>query len=144
MKIYIGADHAGFKMKEELQSWLKSEFGSDVIDIGTFDELPVDYPIVAREVSEKVFENPGARGILVCGSGQGMCISANKHKGVRAGLAESEERARAAREHNDINVLCLGSRFTDIEIAKKIVKIFLSTEFSKEERHQKRVALIES
>jgi len=142
MKIYIGADHAGFEMKEALQDYLK-ESGHAVTDLGTFSSDSVDYPVIAREVAEKVFENDGSRGVLVCGSGEGMCMTANKTKGVRAGLADSPERASATREHNDANIVCIGSRFTELEVAKQIVDTFLTTEFSSEERHQRRVDLIE-
>ena len=143
MRVYIGADHAGYEMKEELQDYLKG-VGYEVTDLGTFSSDSVDYPVIAREVAEKVFENEGARGILVCGSGEGMCMTANKTKGVRAALADNPERASAAREHNDANVVCIGARFTDFEVAKQIVDTFLTTEFSSEERHQRRVDLIES
>lgn len=143
MQIYLGADHAGYEMKEALQAFLKKSAGYKVTDLGTFSPDPVDYPIIAREVAEKVFENQGARGILICGSGEGMCITANKTRNVRAGLADTVERAKVMREHNDANVVCLGARFTDIETAKKIVEVFLTTAFSTEERHKKRVEMIE-
>lgn len=143
MKIYIGADHAGFEMKEALQAYLKESGEHQVTDLGTFSSDSVDYPVIAREVAEKVFENEGSRGILVCGSGEGMCMTANKTRGVRAGLADSPERVAATREHNNANVVCIGSRFTDLETAKQIVDTFLTTEFSPEERHQRRVDLIE-
>lgn len=143
MQIYLGADHAGYEMKEALQAWLKKFADYKVTDIGTFSPDPFDYPIIAREVAEKVFENQSTRGILICGSGEGMCITANKMRGIRAGLADSVERAKAMREHNDANIVCLGSRFTDLETAKKIVETFLTTAFSTAERHKKRVDMIE-
>ncbi|MDP4008351.1 MAG: ribose 5-phosphate isomerase B [Candidatus Peregrinibacteria bacterium] len=143
MHIYLGADHAGYEMKEALQAWLKETTDHSVIDLGTFSTDPVDYPVIGREVAEKVFENEGSRGILVCGSGEGMCMAANKMRNVRAALADTPERAKASREHNDANIVCLGSRFTDLETAKKIVETFLTTEFSTEERHQKRVDMID-
>ncbi len=142
MKVYIGADHAGFKMKEALQASLKAK-GYDVVDLGAFNEEPTDYPVIAREVSEKVYENQGARGILICGSGEGMCMTANKHRGVRAALADTPLRAKTAREHNDANIVCIGARFTDEKTAEQIVEAFLSTQFSSEKRHKNRVEMIE-
>ncbi|MBT6069365.1 ribose 5-phosphate isomerase B [Candidatus Peregrinibacteria bacterium] len=142
MRIYIGADHAGYEMKEALQVFLK-ETGHEVTDLGTFSEEAMDYPLIAREVAEKVFENEGSMGVLVCGSGEGVCMTANKTRGVRAALADTPERAASSREHNNANVLCLGARFTELEVAKQIVTTFLETEFSDAERHQRRVTMIE-
>ncbi len=139
----MGADHAGYEMKEDLQNWLKELGGYELTDLGTFSPEAVDYPLIAREVAEKVFENQGSMGILVCGSGEGVCMTANKTRGIRAALADTPERAASSREHNNANVLCLGSRFTELEVAKQIVETFLKTPASDAERHQRRVAMIE-
>lgn len=142
-RIYIGSDHAGFDMKGELNAYLE-ENGYDVVDLGSFTPEPVDYPDIAREVGEKVSENHGARGVLICGSGIGVAIAANKIQGIRATVAVNEEMAVSAREHNDINVVTLGARTTDLETAKKIVMAFLNTEFeSTEERRVRRVEKID-
>lgn len=137
--VFIGSDHAGFKVKEELKSYIGGK-DFDVTDLGCFSEEPVDYPDIAREVSEKVYEHDGSFGILICGSGVGMSMAANKMTGIRAVLAGSEEVAELSRKHNDANVLALGARVMEIGLMKKVVDKFLSTDFEKgEERHVKRV-----
>lgn len=143
MRIYIGSDHAGYPLKNVLKDFLEQEFAPEIVDLGTFSEDSVDYPDIAREVSEKVFENPGSFGILSCGTGIGMCIVANKHKGIRAVDAANEHMAEMGRKHNDANVLCLGARMLDPEEAKKIAKKFLMTEFDGDERHARRIKKIE-
>lgn len=141
--IYIGSDHAGYKEKESLREYLKTQ-NYHVIDLGCFNEDACDYPDIADEVGEKVSESEdGARGILFCGTGIGMSIAANKLKGVRAALCNDEAAAEMARKHNDANVVTMGARVTGIEEQKKIAMKFLTTEFegSKEggERHLRRV-----
>lgn len=142
MNLYIGSDHAGYSMKNSLKEYLIGA-GHDVVDLGAFSEDSVDYPDIAREVSEKVLENPGAKGVLICGTGIGMQMTANKLKGIRATVATNEGMAEMSRKHNDANVITLGGRTTDLELAKKIVDKFLSTEFENEERHVRRVKKIE-
>ncbi len=142
MRIYMGADHAGYPLKEILQSYLKT-LGHDPVDLGTFNEEPVDYPDFAREVSEKVYENPDSLGLLVCGSGTGMCIAANKHIGIRAASVTTPDLAKYARAHNDANVLCLGARFIQEDVAREVVKVFLETSFE-DGRHSKRVEKIKA
>mgnify|MGYP001490618322 CR=1 FL=1 len=142
MNLYIGSDHAGYQMKNLLKQHL-IDVGHDVVDIGAFSEDSIDYPDVAREVSEKVVENPGTFGVLVCGTGIGMQISANKVPGIRATVATDENMAEMSRKHNDANVITLGGRTTSIEVAKKIVDKFLSTSFEDEERHARRVKKME-
>jgi ribose 5-phosphate isomerase B len=142
MNLYVGSDHAGYSMKNSLKEYLMGE-GHDIVDVGTFSEDSVDYPDIAREVSEKVLENPGAFGVLVCGTGIGMQMTANKLKGIRATVATNENMAEMSRKHNDANVITLGGRTTDLELAKKIVDKFLATEFENEERHVRRVKKIE-
>jgi len=140
--IYIGSDHAGYKEKESLREYLKTQ-GYQLIDLGCFNEDSCDYPDIADEVGEKVSETQGARGILFCGTGIGMSIAANKLKGVRAALCNDEAAAEMARRHNDANVITMGARVTGMEEQKKIATKFLTTEFegSKKggERHLRRV-----
>jgi len=137
MKILIGADHAGFKLKEELKEYIK-QLGYNVQDYGTNSEEAVDYPLIASKVAKDAAKNK-ARGILICGSGIGMSITANKIKGIRAAVCHNEFTAEVARTHNDSNILCLGSRDIEKDMAKKIVKIWLKTKFIGEERHQRRI-----
>ena len=136
--VYIGADHGGFELKEIVKKHLH-DAGVRIVDLGTFTNDSVDYPDVAREVAEKVAEYDVNFGILICGSGTGVCIAANKYKGIRAANAESLEIAKLAREHNNANVLCMGGRFIAPELALKMVDTFLNTPFSNEERHVRRV-----
>lgn len=141
--IYIGSDHGGYELKNKIKEYLK-QGGRKVIDIGVFQiEEPADYPDIAHEVAEKVRENEGSRGILVCGTGVGMCMAANKVKDIRAAVCESEQTVEMSRKHNDSNMLCLGGRILQDAKALKMVDIFLDTEFEKEERHIRRVGKIE-
>jgi ribose 5-phosphate isomerase B len=149
MKIYIGADHGAFKLKEILREYLSSKKacprqGSriEIIDCGTFSEESVDYPDIAKLVSEKVLKDKNSFGILMCGTGIGISMSANKIKGIRAALCANEYMARMARLHNDANVLCIGGRVIGDELAKSIVDAFMVTDFSFEERHKKRIEKI--
>jgi len=142
MLIYLGSDHGGYEMKNALVDYLGSTDGGghDVVDLGCFSMDAIDYPDMAREVCEKVIVNPDSRGVLVCGTGIGMEISANKFDGIRATVATDENMAEMSRRHNNANVITLGGRTTDIELAKKIVTKFLATDFeSGEERHVRRV-----
>ena len=140
MTIAIGSDHAGFSLKEEVKSRL-TEKGYTVTDFGTHSADSVDYPDFAHPVAEAVEKNKAERGILICGSGNGVCITANKHAGVRAALCWNEELAALARQHNDANVLCIPSRFITSETAFAMVNTFISTSFEGG-RHQKRVEKI--
>lgn len=143
MPIYIGSDHAGFDAKNELKPFLE-ENKFEITDLGCFTSEPYDYPDIAREVSEKVLEVEGSLGILICGTGIGMSMAANKLTGIRAAVATSEEMAEASRKHNDANVLAMGSRTTNAEDMKKIALKFLRTGFEKDkERHVRRVEKIE-
>ncbi|MCK5282980.1 MAG: ribose 5-phosphate isomerase B [Nanoarchaeota archaeon] len=137
MKVIIGSDHGGYGLKEKLKEYLASK-GIDLEDMGTNSEESCDYPDYAAKAAKKVQET-GNTGILVCGTGIGMSMAANKFKGIRAALCYDEYTARMAREHNDANILCLGERTTKDEDAKKIVDVFLATDSSKEERHKRRV-----
>lgn len=138
--VFIGSDHAGYEAKTGLKPFIES-LGFAVTDLGAFDANPIDYPDVAREVSEKVIEHApdGARGILICGSGIGMAMAANKLKGIRAVLAADEATAEISRQHNDANVLTMGARTTNLDLMKKIVEKFFTTSFENVERHVRRV-----
>jgi ribose 5-phosphate isomerase B len=141
--IYIAADHRGFSLKEKLGAYLK-ERGYEVEDLGALEHNKEDdYPDFAKLVSEKVALNPGSRGILICGSGIGIAIAANKHKGIRAGTVMKPEQARAAVNDEDLNVLALSADYSTEEEAKEIVKAFLGTKFSGAERHKRRLQKIE-
>jgi len=141
MKIVIGADHGGFELKEEIKKFVE-KLGYDVEDKGTNSLESVDYPIYAKKVAKEVASDKDKLGILVCGTGLGMSMAANKIKGIRAALAYNESSAKLAKEHNNANVLCLGGREFSTEKAKKIVKLFLETHFSKADRHKRRVGEI--
>ncbi|MFA6171824.1 MAG: ribose 5-phosphate isomerase B [Patescibacteria group bacterium] len=139
--IYIASDHAGVALKKELSVLLKKK-KYRVKDLGPFTADSVDYPDFAKIAAKAVKGQPGSKGILICGTGIGMSMAANKLKGVRAALCYSLETARLSREHNDANVLCLGARLTEMKLAKKIVNTWLATEFADGERHVRRVKKI--
>lgn len=140
MKIAIGSDHGGFELKNELAGWLASE-GYEVEDCGPADGGRVDYPDYAAHVARAVSGGQADQGVLVCGSGIGMSIAANKFAGVRAAVVQDTEHARLAREHNNANILCLGARFTASELARSIVQTWLQAE-CEGERHHARIAKI--
>jgi ribose 5-phosphate isomerase B len=141
MKIAIGADHAGFALKEKLRQRL-SEQGHEVIDFGTASGESCDYPDYAQPVARNVAQGQADRGLLVCSTGIGMAIAANKVAGVRAAPAQSEDEVRLTREHNDANVLTLGAKYLDEGHAAALIEIFLNTEFAGG-RHARRVAKME-
>ncbi|HVF49233.1 MAG TPA: ribose 5-phosphate isomerase B [Pyrinomonadaceae bacterium] len=140
MKIALASDHAGYEEKERLKPLLR-ELGVEFEDLGTVSEESVDYPDYARKVGERVARGGAEQGLLVCGSGTGMAIAANKVAGVRAAVAWSEETARLARQHNDANVLTIGARTTPVEEIPKIVRAWFGTSFDGG-RHAGRVAKI--
>lgn len=140
MRVALGADHAGVHLKDALRSLLESR-GIVALDLGTTDQASVDYPDFAARVARAVAAGSADRGILVCGTGLGMAIAANKVDGVRAAPVVDVESARLAREHNDANVLALGARVTPPEIAQQIVSTFLDTPFAGG-RHQRRLEKI--
>ncbi len=139
-RIIIGADHAGFSLKEGLRGFL-AEQGWKVLDAGTYSEEAVDYPDFARPVADSVSSGQMDRGILVCGSGIGMSITANRFPGVRAALCADEETARLSRRHNDSNILILAGRKTGLDEARKIVAAWLATDFEGG-RHERRLGKI--
>jgi ribose 5-phosphate isomerase B len=140
MKVALASDHAGYAEKERLKPLLQ-QLGLEVEDLGAVSEESVDYPDYARRVGEAVAQGSAQQGLLVCGSGTGMAIAANKVQGVRAAVAWSEETARLARQHNDANVLAIGARTTPAEDIPKIVRAWFSTAFDGG-RHTARVAKI--
>ena len=138
MKVAIGGDHAGFSLKTELIP-LIIEMGHEVIDCGTDSTAPVDYPDYSRAVGEMVRDGAVDRGIVVCGSGAGATVAANKVNGVRAALAHDHYSAHQCVEHDDVNVLTMGSRVIGVAIASEVTRAFLDAEFSGEERHLRRL-----
>lgn len=136
----IGADHAGYEAKETIKEYLQEKM-IEVKDFGTFSKESCHYPVFAEKVSRSVASGECEKGILVCGSGIGVSIAANKIKGIRAALCYEPLLAEMARKHNDANVLCLGARFSGAETVKKITDVFLKTEFEGG-RHAERVKLI--
>jgi ribose 5-phosphate isomerase B len=141
--IAIGSDHAGYEYKEQLKKLL-DEVGKPYQDFGANSPDSVDYPDIAHNVSKTVASGKCPMGILICGTGIGMSIAANKHKGIRAAVCESQASAKLSREHNDANILCLGARTTSWETAVEIIKTFISTPFSGGERHMNRIQKIHS
>jgi ribose 5-phosphate isomerase B len=135
LKIAIGSDHAGFDYKEAIAKWLNSDL---LKDFGTHSPESADYPDFAHPVASAVENGEFDFGILVCGSANGVAITANKHQGIRAAICWNEELAGLARKHNNANIVCIPARFISIELAEKIVQIFLSTEFEGG-RHANRV-----
>lgn len=139
MKVYLGTDHAGFELKEKIKAYL-NEGHYEVEDCGAFEfDKNDDYPDFISKAAEKVSKYPTSRGIIFGKSGAGECIVANKIKRIRAILGFNMENVKLAREHNDANILSLGSAFTNTELAKELVIIFLQTPFSNEERHIRRI-----
>lgn len=138
MKIAIGCDHAGYDYKDELVQFL-GEWGYDVIDMGTNSPDSVDYPDIAAKVCTAVVNGEAERGVLICGTGIGMSIAANKIDGIRCALCSESYSARLTRLHNDSNVLSMGARTIGIELAADVMKTFLETEFPAEERNVRRI-----
>ena len=144
MRIALGADHAGFEFKQQVSDILTS-LGHEVDDLGAhrFDPLD-DYPDFTRPVAESVATGSADRGLLVCGSGVGASIAANKIAGIRAAMCHDTYSARQGVEHDDMNVLCLGARIVGIELAREIISAFLGARFSAEERHVRRLAKVKA
>jgi ribose 5-phosphate isomerase B len=142
MIIAIGADHGGFRLKKEIVEFFKKR-GYAVNDLGTFSDEPVDYPDYAQAVSREIRLKKADKGILICGSGVGACVAANKFPGIRAAICHDTFSAHQGVEDDDINILCLGARVIGPELAKDIVRVWLSASFSGVERHRRRLAKIE-
>ena len=137
MRIAVGSDHAGFPLKAALAGWLQ-ELGHEVTDLGAYSTDSVDYPLIGFDVASRVARGEAERGVLVCGSGIGVSIAANRVAGARAALVQEPLSARLAREHNDANVVCMGARLIGEEMAREILKVFLGTPFEGG-RHQRRI-----
>lgn len=141
MRIAFGSDHAGFELKNKLMPRV-AELGHEVVDVGAFDSRPSDYPDFAEALGRSVLDRRADRGILICGSGVGASVSANKLPGIRAGLCHDTYSAHQGVEHDNMNVLVLGSRIIGVELAGEIVRTYLRAAYSGEERHRRRVAKI--
>src|SRR5687767_12966584 len=138
MRIAMAGDHAGFEMKRDLADILRGQ-GHEVLDLGTHSTAPVDYPDCAQSVADALTAGRADRGIIVCGSGAGVSIAANKVRGIRAAVVHDTYTAHQAVEHDDMNVLCLGARVIGPALAQEIAASFLRATFSGEERHQRRL-----
>jgi RpiB/LacA/LacB family sugar-phosphate isomerase len=138
MRLALSADHAGYELKRDLAAIL-SQKGHQVLDLGTHSTAPVDYPDAAESVAQALHKGEADRGIIVCGSGAGVSIAANKFSGIRAAVCHDTYTAHQAVEHDDMNVLCLGSRVIGASLAQDIVAAFLGASFSGEARHQRRL-----
>jgi ribose 5-phosphate isomerase B len=137
MKIAVACDHAGFPLKDEVISAIE-ESGHEVLDLGTYNQEPVDYPDYAEKAGRSILNGQADRTVIICGSGVGASIAANKIKGVYACLCQDTYSAHQGVEHDNMNALCLGGRIIGVELAKEIVKSFLGAKFSKEDRHLRR------
>jgi ribose 5-phosphate isomerase B len=141
VKVALAADHAGFELKQALIPSLRS-LGHEVVDLGTNSTEPVDYPDVAAVVAGAVLGGTVERGVLICGSGVGASVAANKLPGIRAGLCHDSYSAHQGVEHDDMNILVLGARVIGVELARELVRLFLGARFTHEERHERRLAKI--
>lgn len=141
MRVVVGADHAGVSLKEQVVAYLRAA-GHEVLDLGTHSADPVDYPDYARAVGQALQGGRAERGILICGSGVGASIAANKLPGIRAGMAHDTYSAHQGVEHDDMNVLALGARVIGPELALDLVRTFLAARFTGEERHRRRLAKV--
>ncbi len=141
--IALAADHAGFSLKTKIAAYLE-EAGFEILDLGTHNEEPVDYPDFARAIGKALQQQEADRGILICGSGVGACVAANKMSTIRAGLCHDTYSAHQGVEHDDINVLCLGARVIGEELARELVSAFLAASFTGEERHRRRLDKIKA
>lgn len=141
MIVGIAADHAGFGLKQELIPSLRA-LGHEVKDLGTYSTDPVDYPDVAESLARAILAGTAERGVLICGSGVGASVAANKLPGIRAGLAHDSYSAHQGVEHDDMNILVLGARVVGVELARELVRVFLDARFTHEERHERRLGKI--
>jgi RpiB/LacA/LacB family sugar-phosphate isomerase len=141
MKIVIGSDHAGFKLKNTMGDVVRS-LGHSVLDVGAFNENPSDYPDFAEAVGRAVLDGRSERGVLICGSGIGASVAANKLIGIRAGICHDTYSGHQGVEHDNMNVLVMGSRVVGEKLAEDVVKAFLAANFTNEERHVRRLAKI--
>lgn len=143
MMVAVAADHAGYVLKQELIPSLRS-LGHDVQDLGTHSSAPVDYPDVAEALARALLAGAVERGVLICGSGVGASVAANKLPGIRAGLCHDTYSAHQGVEHDDMNILVLGARVIGVELARELVRTFLEARFTHEERHERRLGKIKA
>jgi len=142
LRVHIGGDHAAFELHQELLTFLAEE-GHEVVDHGPFEYDAVDdYPVFVIRAAQAVAADPGSRGIVLGGSGNGEQMAANKVAGIRAALCNNAELAQLAREHNDAQIISMGGRMQPVEESKEMVRVFLATEFTGEERHQRRIDMV--
>ncbi|MCW3475548.1 ribose 5-phosphate isomerase B [Limobrevibacterium gyesilva] len=139
MKLVVGSDHAGWMLKTQVLEHLAS-LGHEVIDVGSHDDKPVDFPDIARSLAAKVTSGEAARGIMVCGTGVGASIAANKMKGIRAAVCHDVHSAHQCVEHDDVNVMCIGAQIVGPWLAKDLISAYLAAEFSTDEDFRRRVA----
>jgi ribose 5-phosphate isomerase B len=143
MRVCIASDHAGFRLKEKIVDHLRS-LGHDVLDLGVHEEVPADYPDTAEAVGRAIQRGDAQRGILICGSGVGSSVAANKLSGIRAAVCHDTYSAHQGVEHDDMNVLCLGARVIGEALAKELVEAFLSASFNQEERYIRRLKKVDA
>ena len=143
MKIVIGSDHAGFQLKAAMGDLLRS-LNQEVLDVGAFNENPSDYPDFAEAVGRAILERKAERGVLICGSGVGASVAANKLTGIRAAVCHDSYSAHQGVEHDDMNILVLGSRIIGVKLAEDLVKAYLAAKFTNEDRHVRRLAKIKA
>src|SRR5215468_12506179 len=143
MRIVIGSDHAGFSLKEDLSAYIR-QLGHQVVDVGTHSTEAVDYPDYAEALSTTLLDGQAERGVLICGSGVGASVAANKLPGIRAGMCHDSYSAHQGVEHDDINILVLGSRVIGVMLAQDLVKAFLGAKFTNEERHVRRLRKVKA
>jgi ribose 5-phosphate isomerase B len=143
MKLVMGSDHAGYALKEAMGDVLR-KLGYEILDVGAFDDKPSDYPDFAEKVGRAVLDGKAERGVLICGSGVGASVAANKLPGIRAGMCHDTYSAHQGVEHDDINVLVLGSRVVGVALAQDLIKAFLGAKFTNEERHVRRLGKVKA
>jgi ribose 5-phosphate isomerase B len=139
MKIVVGSDHAGFPLKADVIAAIRAA-GHEVEDVGSYDEKPVDFPDIARAVCDRVADGRADRGMLVCGTGVGASIAANKRRGIRAAVCHDAHSAHQSVEHDDVNVMCIGAKIVGAWLAEDLVRAFLAARFNATEDHVRRVA----
>ena len=143
MRLVVGSDHAGWPLKSSLVKHIRA-LGHEVVDVGSYDDQPVDFPDIARKVCAIVTRKEAERGIMVCGTGVGASIAANKVRGIRAAVCHDVHSAHQSVEHDDVNVLCLGARVVGPALARLLVDTFLAAGFTGDERHMRRLAKIDA
>ena len=139
MKVVVGSDHAGFAMKRELIPFLQ-DLGHEIDDVGSYDPAPVDFPDIARKVAAAIVEGRSERGLMVCGTGVGAAIGANKMKGIRAAVCHDIHSAHQCVEHDDVNVMCIGAQIVGPWLARDLIAAYLAAQFSTREEFRRRVA----